>query len=357
MRCGNVKTRMAFFGFWAIACICMMLSLPDVADAQGAPTTLEAWQSKALPAPSHPLPSWGRGGYFYVHTSNGSVYATSISDGRMTDWQNAGAYAGGPQGFMVLVAGNTPYAFRNGHVIRYDVDASNLIQGLSCLEWTSASCSGAPGAAFGEIKYMWDSAAEVSLGSGYVYHLGGFNMTTHSYDVNTMHKQPMPLTPPVRFTPAGSAPTSIPYKGAFYRASSSYGFIYMGTLERVIWRMRVNADGSHSAWDMAGAYPQGQNDRGDLFVIDDQLFVIRGKKVYQATLNAATGAISAWRDEPPDLSEFQVTLTWNATEPEPASWGIIGDYVCVTGTTRAFCAHIKRSRSGYDTFLPLLWRF
>ena len=45
-------------------------------------------------------------------------------------------------------------------------------------------------------------------------------------------------------------------------------------------------------------------------MIDDQLFVIRGNKVYQATINKANGALSAWRDAPPEnLSELQVTVT------------------------------------------------
>ena len=66
----------------------------------------------------------------------------------------------------------------------------------------------------------------------------------------------------------------------------------------------------------------------------------------------ATGALSAWSDEPPDLNELQVTVTWGLTEPEPASYGVIGDYACVTGTTRVFCAHIKRSQPSHDVYLP-----
>ena len=348
-----MKTRIVLFGIWSIMCVCLKLWPPVGAEAQGEVTTLEAWQSRLLPAQSHQLPSWARGSYFYVHTFDGSIYRTSISHGLIADWQNAGNYAGGPHGYVVVVADSTPYAFRNGHVIRYNVDASNNIQGLSCLEWANQSCSGAPCTAFGGIKYMWDSAVYVPLSSGYIFHLGGFNMTDHAYDVRIMHRKALPLSAPVRFASAGNTPTIKPYKAVFYRASDQYGFIYMGTLEQSIWRMRVNADGSIGPWEMAHTYPAGENDRGDMFVIDNQLFVIRGRKVYQATINATTGVLSAWRDDPPDLDERQVTVTWNVTEPEPASYGVIGDYVCVTGTTRVFCAHIKRSQLGYKLCLPL----
>jgi len=348
-----MKTRIVLLYIWSIVCLCLTLWSPVGAEAQGEVTTLEAWQSRLLPSQSHPLPSWARGSYFYVHTFDGSIYRASISNGRITAWQNAGNYAGGPQGYVVLVANNTPYAFRNGHVIRYDIDASNNIRGLSCLEWASQSCAGAPSTAFGGIKYFWDSAVYVPLASRYIFHLGGFNMDGHAYNVNTIHRQALPLTAPVRFAAAGGTPTSRPYKAAFYRASDHYGFIYMGSLEQCIWRIRVNADGSTGAWEVAHGYPQGENDRGDMFVIDNQLFVIRGSKVYQATINETTGALSQWSDEPPDLPERQVTVTWNATEPEPASYGVIGDYVCVTGTTRVFCAHIKRNQSSHNLYLPL----
>jgi len=351
-----MKTRIVLVEIWSIACICLNLWRPVVAEAQGAVTTLAAWQSTALPAQAHQLPSWARGSYCYVHTFDGCIYRTSIRDGRLTDWQNAGCYAGGPQGYAVLVADNTPYAFRNGHVIRYDMDASNNIRGLSCLEWASQSCAGAPGTAFGDIKYFWDSAVYVPLASRYIFHLGGFNMTDHAYDVRTIHRKALPLTAPVNFAPTGNAPTTTPYHAAFYRASDGYGFIYLGTLEQTIWRMRVNADGSTGPWETARMAPQGENNRGDMFVIDNQLFVIRGRKVYQATIDEATGALSAWRDDPPDLSELQVTLTWGVTEPEPASYGVIGDYVCVTGTTRVFCAQIKHGQSSHAVYLPLYRR-
>ena len=162
------------------------------------------------------------------------------------------------------------------------------------------------------------------------------------------------MTAPVRFTPAGGVPTSKPYKGAFYKATDNYGFIYLGSLQQTIWRIQVYANGSTGPWEVAHGYPQGENDRGDMFVIDDQLFVIRGSKVYQTTIDQTTGALSAWSDAPPDLDEVQVHITWNATEPEPASFGFIDDYVCVTGSTRAFCARITRGELGQHLYLPLI---
>jgi hypothetical protein len=351
-----MKTRLILLGIGSMACFCLILWSPVGVEAQGGVTTLDAWQSRLLPGQSHHLPSWASGDYFYVHTFDGSIYRTSVANGRITSWQNAGDYAGGPQGFVVLVADDTPYAFRNGHVIRYDINASHNIQGMSCLEWASQSCQGAPSTAFGNIKYMWDSAVYVPLGIGYIFHLGGFNMTDHAYSVHTIHSNTLPLMAPVRFVPAGNVPTTRPYKAVFYRASNQYGFIYMGTLEQCIWRIRVNANGSTGAWEVAHGYPAGENDRGDMFVIDNQLFIIRGSKVYQATIDGTTGDLSAWNDEPPDLGERQVTVTWNPTEPEPASYGIIGDYVCVTGSTRVFCAHITRNQLEQALYLPLIRR-
>jgi len=346
-----MKNRIILVSLLSIMCLWSCFWLPADADAQGAVTTLGAWQSRLLPAQSHQLPSWASGSHFYVHTFDGSIYRTSIRNGQMTGWQNAGTYAGGPQGYMVLTADDTPYSFRNGHVIRYDIGANSNISGLSCLEWASQACPGAPGNAFGDIKYFWDSAVYVPLAGGYIFHLGGFNMDGHAYNVNTIHRQPLPLTAPVRFLPAGGAPTSKPYKAAFYRATNHYGFIYMGSLEQCIWRIRVNSDGSTGPWEVAHGYPRGENDRGDMFVVDDQLFVIRGRKVFQTPIDPATGALSRWSDLAPDLPELQITLTWNATEPEPASYGIIGDYVCVTGTTRVFCAEIERPPT-LDVYLP-----
>ena len=56
------------------------------------------------------------------------------------------------------------------------------------MEWASQSCESAPCNAFGEIRYMWDSAAYVPLSSGYIFHLGGFNMTVHAYDTQIVHR-------------------------------------------------------------------------------------------------------------------------------------------------------------------------
>jgi hypothetical protein len=353
-----MKIRIMLVGLLSLVSICLAMWPMQAAEAQGEVTTLEPWLSKLLPGQSHQLPSWGRGGWFYVHTfRDQAIYRTSISASGFTEWQNAGNYAGGPQGFVALVADNTPYAFRNGHVLRYNIDASNNIVSQSCLEAGDAACAGSPSNAFGDLRYFWDSAAYVPLATKYIFHLGGFEMVSHGYSVNTIHRKALPMTPPVHFAPVGNAPTTRPYRAAFYKASDAYGFIYMGTLEQTLWRIRVNANGYTGPWEIAHRYPTGENDRGDMFVIDDQLFVIRGKKVYQATINAATGALSAWRDDPPDLSELQVTVLWGAGEPEPASYGIVGDYVCVTGSTRVFCAHIKRSQSSYGIYLPLQLRF
>lgn len=331
--------------------ILIIISLPVIfflfskkeTKAQTQTVTLGPWQAKNLPNASHQLPSYARGNYFYILSlADGNIYKTTIVDGQMTDLENAGPHAPRPHGFVIVVADNVPYAFKNGHVLRFNTDANNNVSGVSCLEWASESCEQPPADAFGDIKYMWDSAVYVPFASNkYIFHLGGFNMNGHEYNVDKVHRKTLPLTAPVRFEQVGTAPVNKPYKAAFFKASEQYGFIYMGTLDNVLWRIRVNSDGSLGQWQETGQFPTGENNRGDMFVIDNQLFVIRGSKVSQSTINTADGTISTWRDSPP-LPEQQITLTWSANDTEPASYGIIGNYVCVTGSTKVFCAEINR---------------
>ena len=262
-RQGNSRPATTWFAVWSIVCVLSQPLATWRRRGRGGVTTLEAWQSKPLPAASHQLPSWAAGGYFYVHTFDGYMYRTSISDGRLTDWQNAGPHAGGPHGYVVLVADNTPYAFRNGHVIRYDLDANRNIRGISCLEWASQSCAGAPGGAFGSIKYMWDSAVYVPLGPsgvhlspGRVQHDGSRLRRPHPLQESPAPDGPgpfaRPATPPRSnlTRPRSTRPPTAMDSSTWGRWSSASGACASMPMVRT------------GPWETACAYPAGQKRSG-----------------------------------------------------------------------------------------------
>ena len=312
---------------------------------------------------SHPLPSFAVGPFYYVHTqTNGGAddrivyYAKQRADGSLSSWSVAlSDHGGGPHGYTAVATENSAYHFRNGHIAQYVIEQwTGWISEIKLLENPEYR------EPFSGSKYMWDTALYVpsAAGSSFVYHLGGFDMTTYSYDFDDILRTTTPIVQENAYFQSIEglvAPTTNPSKAAFYRKSemNDEGYIYMGDRNSSkIYRTYVNKDieSSPQSWIDSGDIPDGNgNNLGDMFIIRDSLFVIRGSKVFKATINVTDGSLSAWDDSPPDLPEAQIDVSWNSSNTEGASYGIIGDYVYVTGQKKVY--YSKISDLSYKTFL------
>ncbi|MCP4168883.1 MAG: hypothetical protein GY759_23715 [Chloroflexi bacterium] len=329
--------------------------------------TLGPWQETANFADdshrSHPLPSFAVGPFYYVHakTNQGAddrivYYAIQQVDGSLSPWSVAlSDHKGGPHGFTAVATENTAYHFRNGHIAQYVIDRLNgRISEIKLLENPEFR------EPFSGNKYMWDTAVYIpsATGNSYVYHLGGFNMTTHSYNVDDVHRTTTPIAQENAYfqnLQGLIAPATNPSKAAFYKKSTvgGEGYIYMGDRNSSkIYRTHIVKDieGSPNPWIDSGNSPKGNgNGLGDIFVIHDSLFAIRGSKVFKATINPTDGSLSSWDDSPPDLPEAQIDVNWHSANTEGASYGLIGDYVYVTGPKKVY--YSKISSPNYKTFL------
>ncbi len=327
--------------------------------------TLGQWQETAAFVDSshhsHPLPSFSIGNYYYVHTKTKEgkedrvlYFARQNADGSLTAWQVANSdHGGGPHGYTAVSVGNTAYHFRNGHIIQYVAAENGLISQLKQVE--RGDGNGFPSG----IRYMWDTAVFTPFANQkYIYHLGGFNMNGHAYNTNKLTRIKLPVPDSnASFEEVGTVPTNNPNKAAFYRPEgASYGFIFMGVRgSSALKRLQIFEDGRIGEWLDVTELPAGSgNNLGDLFVIGDQLFAVRGKKVFQATINQETGALSAWDDLPPDLPTEQIDVNWNISNTEGASYGIIGNYIYLTGQNKVYYAQIINSSDTTSTLTPPL---
>ncbi|MBI3203815.1 MAG: hypothetical protein HYZ29_19905 [Myxococcales bacterium] len=306
-------------------------------------TRLGPWKQTAAFADgshvSHPLPSFGVGGRYYVHTmaSGGGErvlrFAQQASDGSLGAWQTASPdHGGGPHGFTAIVVNGEPYHFRNGHIARYPLDASGKMTGDVVLLESN------PDAAFGGNRYVWDSALVATVsGKSWVIHLGGFSFTGYTYKPN-VYRNAVPLQP--AFTAAGlDHPAQRPGKNAFWAP-----FIFTGEGDGgKIWRTQVAADGKLDPWTALGSLPAGtDNQRGDWFVIDGTLFVVRGAKVLAAKIDAQ-GSLGAFVEQPA-LSEPQIDLHWGDGHLEGSSHAVLGNFVYVTGKKTVHFAPVLKNQ-------------
>jgi hypothetical protein len=337
-----------------------------VSQSQKSGVTLGPWQETANFADahhrSHPLPSFAVGPYFYVHTqTNGGsdrvvYYAGQLAEGSLSPWSVAlSDHGGGPQGYTAVAAENTAYHFRNGHIAKYVIEqGTGWISEIKLLENPDFR------EPFSGKKYLWDTAVYVpfATGNSYIYHLGGFDMATYRYDFDDMFRSTAPIAQENAYfqdLEGLVAPITNPNKAVFYKKSevNGEGYIYMGDrFSSKIYRIHVKEDMGRSPglWIDSGDLPDGNgNHLGDMFVIEDSLFAIRGSKVFRATIDARDGSLSVWDDSPPDLPEAQIDVNWYWANTEGASYGIIGDYVYVTGPQKVYYAKINRPR--YKTFL------
>lgn len=283
---------------------------------------LESWKTSAPYADdahvSHPLPSFGVDGRYYVHTmlKGGGErilkYAAQAADGSLGEWQVASPdHGGGPHGYTAIVAAGAPYHFRNGHIARYPLDASGKMPGdVDLLESN-------PDTAFGGNRYVWDSALVATVNAkSWVIHLGGFSFTGYSYAPNVYRSQ-VPVES--SFTSVGmNHPAERPGKCAFV---SPWLFTGAGGGDE-IWRTRVHEDGTLEPWTSLGTLPAGtDNQRGDWFAIDGTLFVVRGTRVFGAKVDSQ-GSLGAFVPEP-DLPNPQIDMSWGDGHLEGASYALM----------------------------------
>lgn len=283
---------------------------------------------------SHPLPSFARAGYYYVHTmtTSGServLYSAPQSvDGSLGSWQQASPdHGGGPHGFTAVVAGGEAYHFRNGHIAHYPLTDQGLMNGdVELLESD-------PDSSFGGNRYVWDSAvaAEQASSASWIVHLGGFSFTGYEYRPDVF-RSPVPIGS--AFADTGlDHPNQRPGKAAFVAPpAADYGFVFTGESGGArLWRTRLTADGSLEAWVELASLPAGTgNERGDWFAQGRTLFVVRGSAVWAADVAAADGELSPWRAMP-SLSEDQIDVSWSDGHLEGAAYGIMGGYGYLTG--------------------------
>ncbi|MBK8998451.1 MAG: hypothetical protein IPM35_22250 [Myxococcales bacterium] len=304
-------------------------------------TALGAWKQTApftdASHVSHPLPSFGVNGYYYVHTmaSGGGervLYsAKQNADGSLGAWQVASPdHGGGPHGFTAVVANGEPFHFRNGHIARYPLDASGKMTGDVVLLESN------PDAAFGGNRYVWDSALVATFPSAsYVLHLGGFSFTGYTYKPN-VYRSKIPVES--AFTAVGADhPATRPGRCAYWN-----GFVWSGEGDgSKYWRAKLQASGSLEAWSELGTLPTGtDNQRGDWFVIDGTLFVVRGAKVFGAKIDA-TGTLASFQEQPA-LPEAQIDVSWGDGHLEGSAHAVLGDFVYLTGKKSVLYAPVLR---------------
>lgn len=327
--------------------------------AQTSGVTLGPWRETAAfvsgaSRVSHPLPSFARGNFYYVHTmvaESGDdrklYFAGQNQDGSLTAWQVASDdHGGGPQGYTAITVDGVPYHFRNGHIARYEFNTDGTMNGDVRLQESNIRSS------FGGHLWFWDSAVFAPLQSQkYVFHFGGFDCAARGqpdcpYDYrNDIFRSSVPIGSSFQDTNINH-PATRPGKAAFFKPQdANYGFIYTtASGGNILWKALVSANGNLGNWQEVGSLPTGSgNQRGEMFVIDNTLFVIRGAKVFKAMTEPELGNLTSWDDSPPDLPEDQIDMWWGGGHLEGASYGIIGNYVYVTGPKKVYYAQIGGS--------------
>ena len=291
---------------------------------------------------SHPLPSFARAGYYYVHTmrTDGSdrrmMFAALGPGGAPAAWQVASPdHGGGPHGFTAVVADGEAYHFRNGHIARFVFAPDGTMAGdVELLE-------DSPDTAFGGNKYVWDSAVYLPLLAGdHLVHLGGFSFTGYTYRPD-IYRSPVPLAASFSDTGLDHPSGQRPGKAAFYAPpAAAGGYIYTGRGDGPeLWRGEVGDDGALLGWSALPQLPEGtDNQRGDLFVAGRTLFAVRGAAVLRADLGP-TGEPGAWTAAAP-LPEPQIDVHWGEGHVEGAAHAVVDAHVYLTGPKRVFFAEL-----------------
>lgn len=290
---------------------------------------------------SHPLPSFARNGFFYVHTQapGGSdrvlQAAKTNADGTLGTWFVASPdHGGGPHGYTAIVADGEAFHFRNGHIARYPFDATT-----GKMTGDVVLVEGSVDTSFGGNRYVWDSAIYAPFGDGSkrVVHLGGFSFVPYTYKPE-VYGAALPM--PKAFTATGKRhPADRPGRAAFFPRAAD-GVVFSGESGGGrTWSMRVTSAGALDAWTLLGTLPAGTgNERGDWFLASRTLFVIRGTSVFAADVHD-DGSLAAWQTMP-SLPAEQIDINWGDGHLEGASYGLVGDTVFVTGPKVVFGARL-----------------
>lgn len=293
---------------------------------------------------SHPLPSFARGGFYYVHTmlradasQRRLLFAAIGPEGAPGPWQEASPdHGGGPHGFTAVVAGGEAHHFRNGHIARYVFAPDGTMVGDVMLLEDS------PDTAFGGNKYVWDSAVFAPLpGAPTLIHLGGFSFTGYTYRPD-VYRSPVPLAASFSDTGLDHPSGQRPGKAAFYAPpAAAGGFVFTGRGDGPeLWRSEVAAEGGPLGFEALGDLPPGtDNERGDLFVAGRTLFAVRGAAVHRADLGLA-GELGPW-SAAASLPEAQIDVHWGEGHAEGAAYGIVDSYVYLTGPKRVLFASLE----------------
>jgi len=325
-------------------------------------TSIGSWQSStsyANDVSSHPLPSFVAGNYYYVLLYNRSIiYAKLNSNGTLGNWQTASTQhnEGSGRGYTAVVIGNTPFLLRFGRVEKLVIDSSS--GNVTAINQVGSDGGGSD--SVGGNYYYWNSVVSATIGtSTYVFHLGGFDccQAPHYSTNNQIFRANNISSGSWQWQSMGNGTYRNPYKGVFYKVTDqNYGYIFASDLNQEknpnpLYRIKVKSDGNfEGGWTNTGNLPDkaSGNDHalGDIFVIDSSLFVVRGSKVYQATINT-DGSISSWNDSPPDLPEIQINKPWGPSvdgdHTDGSSYGIYNNYVYVTGPNKVYFAQINGS--------------
>ncbi len=290
---------------------------------------------------SHPLPSFARAGFYYVHTMRKEdaserrmMFAALAPDGVPGPWQEAAPdHGGGPHGFTAIVAGGEAYHFRNGHIARYVFAADGTMVGdVELLEES-------PDTAFGGNKYVWDTAVAMPLAMGqHVLHLGGFSFTGYTYRPD-VYRSPVPLAASFSDTGLDHPSGQRPGKSVFYAPPGALGgHVFTGRGDGPeLWRGDIDPGGALLGWTQLPNLPDGtDNQRGDLFVAGRTLFTVRGAAVLRADLGLA-GELGAWTSVV-SLPGPQIDLHWGEGHLEGAAYAVVDEHVYLTGPRRVYFA-------------------
>ncbi len=284
---------------------------------------------------SHPLPSFAAGNYYYVMLktpASHAKYAEILSDGSLGEWKVAtkGESDNSGRGYNAVSFDGTGYLLRYGRVLKQITSADGDIV-------NEADVGNGPNNVGGH-GYYWLGSVLADFGATrWVYIFGGFDLDPHVYVFDgTYRSNNLASASTWSWTHIGKKfPGAYPYKGAFYKASDAYGFIYVADRDGTLYKIRVDSNGNLGTWSSAGVnFPSA--DRGDYFVANNKLWVIRGSKVYYGDIDSSSGNISAFDDSPPDLPGPQIEMDWGDGHNEGNSWAIVNDVIYVTGPDRVY---------------------
>ena len=278
---------------------------------------------------SHPFPSHAASGHVYVQDhATGKIHVADLAtDGSLGPWRDSSAdlndTAG--RGYAIVVVDGLGINLRFGRVELLVTDATGDVVRIDLLE---------PPDGIGGNRYFWNTAVVADFGSSrYVWHFGGWDMTDYRRESETFRAVPS-TTATWSWDRVGPPFPGDPYHAAFFRATSSSGFVYVADLGGALQRIETDAAGGIGVWTSAGSLPAGE--RGDLFVHGYFLYAVRGRKVYRAAIDPATGSLASWDDAPADLPDEQIDVSWGGGHGEGPGWGFVAGHAYLVGKDRVY---------------------